>query len=74
MSADEVDKVIINFINNDTEHITNSKAEVDEIEQINHAEASIIQTALYECSHQLIEVEEEKIGIGIEQRGGVNIM
>ena len=43
MSADEVDKVIINFINNDTEHITNSKAEVDEIEQINHAEASIIQ-------------------------------
>ena len=42
MSIDKVDKVIVDFINIDTKQITNSKEELDKMEQINHAEISII--------------------------------
>ena len=51
MAVDEVDKVIIHFINNDTKCITNSKEELDEIEQTNDIETSIIQIVLCRCGN-----------------------
>ena len=60
ISVDAVEKVILEFINeNSTKIITNSKTELEELNHANHIETLIINTLLYENSDKTNEVLEE---------------